>query len=41
VTDLDVTGLGVERVELQEALDEIAPGARILWAARAQDLLFE
>lgn len=41
VTGMDVAGLGVERVELQEALDDIPPGSRVLFATRAQDLLFE
>jgi hypothetical protein len=41
VTEIDVTGLGVERAELQEALDDIPAGSRVLFASRAQDLLFE
>jgi hypothetical protein len=40
VTELDTTGLGVERVALEVAVERIPRGARVLWAQRAQDLLF-
>ncbi|MHC4548694.1 MAG: lactate racemase domain-containing protein [Planctomycetota bacterium] len=40
VTELDTRGLGVERVDLATAIAEIPSGARVLWAQRAQDLLF-
>lgn len=41
VTELDVTGLGVERVGAGAVAARLPAGARVLWAHRAQDLLFD
>jgi hypothetical protein len=37
---MDVTGLGVERVSLDEAVGRIAPGDRVLVCRSPHELLF-
>jgi hypothetical protein len=40
VTEMDLSGLGVRKATPAEAAREARPGARVLWARAAQDLLF-